>query len=209
MNTIVSEKAFKRFVAIIENLINKRRLMFEWQYIRKITPWDTNTTPPEVMAFIRATPPGRALDLGCGTGTNAITMARAGWEVCGVDFSARAITAARKKAKKAGLAIAFHTADVTALDMLDAPFDYVLDIGCLISIDNGKRGSYAETIRRLTRSGACYMLYAWLPRPWKGRIWGVSPEEVEKLLGPAFVCQNVVKGEERGFGSAWHWYEKR
>jgi SAM-dependent methyltransferase len=42
--------------------------------------------PSEVMDSIARTPPGTALDLGCGTGTNAIAVARHGWRVTGVDF---------------------------------------------------------------------------------------------------------------------------
>ncbi|MCK7512216.1 MAG: methyltransferase domain-containing protein [Desulfobacterales bacterium] len=71
------------------------RWRFEWRYWRGNTPWDTNITPPEVMEFIAETPPGRALDLGCGTGTNAIALARHGWQATGVDFAPKAVHKAR------------------------------------------------------------------------------------------------------------------
>jgi 2-polyprenyl-3-methyl-5-hydroxy-6-metoxy-1,4-benzoquinol methylase len=96
----------------------------------KSTPF----TPPEVMEFIAQTRPGKALDLGCGTGTNAITLARHGWQVTGVDFSPKAIRQARRKATAEGLKIEFHAADVTDLAMLTGPYDYVLDIGCLFTL---------------------------------------------------------------------------
>ena len=47
-------------------------------------PWDTGITPPELVSFIESSPPGKALDPGCGAGTNAIYMAQKGWEASGV-----------------------------------------------------------------------------------------------------------------------------
>jgi len=60
-------------------------------------PWDTGISPPELLEFIRTHNPGRAIDLGCGTGTNVITLVNAGWDVTGVDFAPRAIKIARRK----------------------------------------------------------------------------------------------------------------
>jgi len=144
------------------------RWKFQWRYWRRQTPWDTQVTPPEVMEFIARTPPGKALDLGCGTGTNAITLARHGWRVTGVDFIPKAISAARAKAARSGVAIEFLVANVTDLSALSGPFDYVLDIGCLHALKAEDRSRYATNMSRMLRPQAWYMLYAWLPRPWKG-----------------------------------------
>lgn len=181
---------------------------FEVRYWRRLTPWDTQVTPPEVMEFIAGSPPGKALDLGCGTGTNAVTLARRGWEVTGVDFAPKAIRIARRKAATAGLTISFHAADVTDQSMLTGPYDYVLDIGCLFVLKERERLKYAAELTRLTRAGAWYMLYAWLPRPWKGGTWGVSTEEVDSLIGGPFSKKRQVIGEEKGHPSAWYWYQK-
>jgi 2-polyprenyl-3-methyl-5-hydroxy-6-metoxy-1,4-benzoquinol methylase len=185
------------------------RWKFEWRYWRKNTPWDTNITPPEVMEFIAATPPGKALDLGCGTGTNAITLARHGWQATGVDFAPKAVRTARRKAKQAELKIDFHCADASDLGMLTGPFDYVLDIGCLFTLKEKARIKYAAELARLLRPQGDYMLYAWLPRPWKGGIWGISVEAVESLLNNDFTRSRLVIGEEKSHPSAWYWYRRR
>lgn len=185
------------------------RLRFEWRYWRGDTPWDTNVTPPEVTAFLAAAPPGRALDLGCGTGTNAITLARCGWRVTAVDFSPKAILTARRKAQKAGVDVDFLLADVTRLESLEGPYDYALDIGCLLGLRPGERSRYARELARLLRPGADYMLYAWFPRRVRRRIRGIAPEEVEALLAGQFRRVWTRLGEERGRPSAWYRYCRR
>jgi 2-polyprenyl-3-methyl-5-hydroxy-6-metoxy-1,4-benzoquinol methylase len=184
------------------------RWKFQWRYWRGQTPWDTQITPPEVMEFIAHTKPGKALDLGCGTGTNAITLARHGWEVTGIDFASKAIRRARRKAATAGLKIDFHIADVTDLHMLTDMHDYALDIGCLFTLEEKDRVKYADALARLLRPQGWYMLYAWLPRCWKGRLWGISAEEVESLLRAKFSKVRTVIGEEMGHPSMWYWFRR-
>lgn len=193
----------------VRQWMNPSRWKFQWRYWRGRTPWDTNVTPPEVTAFLDAHPPGRALDLGCGTGTNAITLALCGWDVVGVDFASKAIRAARRKAAAAGLKIDFHQADVTDLGMLAGPFDYVLDIGCLFTLNPDGRINYAEELVRLTKPQTHYMLYAWLPRPWRGKVRGLAAEEIDSLLGEAFSRERMEVGEDKGHPSAWYWFQRR
>ncbi|MFO7964017.1 MAG: class I SAM-dependent methyltransferase [Desulfobacterales bacterium] len=195
--------------AILKKAVNRGRLMFQWRYFRGQTPWDTEVTPPEVIEFMENTPPGKALDLGCGTGTNAITLALRGWEVTGVDFVGKAIRTARKKAAKAGLDIEFHVADVTDLSFLNGTYDYVLDIGCLFTLEGEDRIRYARNLKRLMKPNGVFMLYAWLPRPRKKTTWGIAPEEVDALLKPDFIEIRTAIGEEKGFPTGWYWYRKK
>jgi SAM-dependent methyltransferase len=196
-------------IKALERILNRARWRFKWRYWRGDTPWDTQITPPEVEAFISQHPPGRALDLGCGTGTNAITLARHGWRVTGVDFVPSAIRAACAKADGSGLAVEFFVADVTRLETLNGPYDYVLDIGCLFSLAPEEKLNYRSQLRRLLRPGGCYMLYAWLPRLWQGRTIGIAVEDVHRLLKADLVRERVLVGEERGHGSAWYWYRRK
>jgi SAM-dependent methyltransferase len=194
---------------LLTRIFNPNWWRFQYRYWRGRTPWDTQITPPEVMAFIADTPPGRALDLGCGTGTNAITLARHGWRVTGVDFIAGAIRQARHKTAAAGLAIDFIQASVTDLSILSGPYSYVLDIGCLFGLMEEDRKKYAANLRRLMGPQSWYMLYAWHPRIYKGKVMGISSEEVDRLLGDGFEKIKEALGEERGAATAWYWYRRR
>jgi ubiquinone/menaquinone biosynthesis C-methylase UbiE len=95
-----------------------RRLFFEWRYLRRQAPWDTGQSPPELLAALARLSPGKALDLGCGTGTNLRTMAKAGWQVTGVDFSSQAIDRARRKLRSFGPQVHLIHGDVSRLPEL-------------------------------------------------------------------------------------------
>lgn len=194
--------------------MNLRQLFFDFQYRFSKPPWDSGITPPEVVAFVQdTTTRGRALDLGCGTGTNAIYLAQHGYRTVGVDFSAKAIATAREKARRTGLAIEFHVADVTRLDFLREPFDFILDIGCFHAVDVPARTRYVAGIARLTRPGNTYLLYAFAPRPPERparltplRNVGITPEDVARTFAPHFTLDKIEHGEDRTRASAWYWF---
>ena len=190
------------------NLLKPRWWRFEWRYWRHRTPWDTNITPPEVMAFIEQTPPGRALDLGCGTGTNAITLTQHGWQVTAIDFSIKAIRRARRKAASSGLSIDFQLGDVSDLSAVTGPFDYGLDIGCLFALSPEARQRYIDGLARLLPAGSRYMLYAWLPSRSGDKVMGLSTEEVSALVGPYFQQDQIVEGRDGDKVSAWYWFTR-
>ena len=115
-----------------------RKSWWDILYILGKTPWDTGVTPPELVDLVEGEqiPHGRALDIGCGTGTNAIYLAQHGFEAFGVDISWFAIWRARRKARRCGTPVSFYTGDVTKLGLPSVPaninpVDLVVDIGCL------------------------------------------------------------------------------
>jgi len=71
-------------------------------------------------------PPGRALDLACGEGRNAIWLAELGWRATGVDFSQVAITKARERASQASLDVEFVCADLLDYEPERDAYDLVL-----------------------------------------------------------------------------------
>lgn len=71
-----------------------------------------SSAPSEfLVAETEALPPGRALDVACGAGRNAVWLARRGWRVTGVDFSDVALGAARELAASAGVEVEWIEAD--------------------------------------------------------------------------------------------------
>ena len=100
--------------------------------------------------------PGRALDLGCGTGRNAIYLAGHGWETVGVEMSGYAVEVARRKAAAQGVPARFVKGDVTRLPDLDIgpPFNLFMDGGCFHTIPPGLRDAYAESVTAVAAPGA-------------------------------------------------------
>lgn len=154
------------------------------------------------MSFVEdaRTPPGRALDLGCGTGTNAVYLATHGWDVVGIDFSPKAISLARARATASGLTRGVHflLADVSRPPDLGAPFSLVLDIGCLHSVPAVARESYARVVTHALRAGGTYLLYAFCPPD----RYGIARDEVERLFAPHLRLDSFAKGTGRP--SAWY-----
>jgi cyclopropane fatty-acyl-phospholipid synthase-like methyltransferase len=146
-----------------------------------------------------AVPIGRALDLGCGTGTNVIYLAQHGWEVVGVDFSARAIQRARQKAN--GIAGArFVAGDVTRLRQLDlqGPFDFVLDIGTYHGLPTKVRHTYVQGVVEVTRPGTLLLMWEIADR--MTSIPGaptMQANEIADRFGKDFVVERVESGKGR------------
>jgi SAM-dependent methyltransferase len=70
--------------------------------------------------------PGRALDLACGEGQNAIWLASLGWDVTGVDYSEVALAKARARAEREGARVDFVCADLVEYEPAVAQFDLVI-----------------------------------------------------------------------------------
>jgi cyclopropane fatty-acyl-phospholipid synthase-like methyltransferase len=195
-----------------------RKLFFEFQYRFSKPPWDSGITPPEVVAFFaKNSVQGRALDVGCGTGTNSIFLAQHGLQVVGVDYSPQAIATARAKTQRLNLGIDFHVADVTQLDFLQEPFDYVLDIGCFHGITLEGRQKYAAHLARLTHRNSVFMLYAISPRPPKTRNGlvpfrnvGATSDDVQNTFLQNFSLEHIEHGGDRlERQSAWFWFKRK
>ena len=135
-----------------------QKLMFNFYYFQK-PPWDTGVSPPELMEYIHTHPPGTALDLGCGSGTNVITLAKHGWKATGVDFAYRAIAVAKRKIRQEKVEVQLVAGDVTDLTMLRNPFDFILDIGCFHLLENENIQKYVKNILRLIKPGGTYLMW--------------------------------------------------
>jgi SAM-dependent methyltransferase len=115
-------------------------------------PWDTGEPDRHLVEVVRAfpVPPGRALEVGCGTGTNAVWLASAGFAVHAVDIAATAIEAARERARKSGASVELETLDFLRDDLQAGPFDFIFDRGCLHVFDDvDDQVQFARRVARL------------------------------------------------------------
>lgn len=183
-----------------------------YRYWRGNTPWDSGIVPPEIVEAAEGREPGRALDLGCGTGTTSVYLAGLGWHTLGVDFVGKAVRMARRKAQQAGVSerARFVNGDVTRLyDIsLTPPYDWVIDIGCGHAVPYDKQPDYAESIADVMRPGGLLMIYAHMPGD--DRPIGLTPERAQELYTPYFRHLRTVVSDDTasGWRSAWHWFER-
>jgi SAM-dependent methyltransferase len=160
------------------------------RYEKGDTPWETGQPSSELQRVVGAVPirPCRALELGCGTGSNAVWLAQQGFDVTAVDFSPLAIEQARQRAGASGASIRFLTADVLhPPPELAGPFDFFFDRGCYHVVRREDVAAYLETLRRLTRSGTQGLVLAGNARePHEPGPPVVSEEQIRTELGFLF-----------------------
>jgi SAM-dependent methyltransferase len=130
-------------------------------YRRNAAPWDTGRPSSELARAIRdgVVQPGRALELGCGTGTNAIYLAQQGFDVTAIDIAPTALKLAKEKADKANVAVHWVQADVLNPPKMDT-FDFVFDRGCYHGVRRQNAAGYVEAVRRLSHPGAKILILA-------------------------------------------------
>ena len=112
--------------------------------------------------------PGRALDLGCGFGRNAVHLARRGFDVEAVDYSEAAIAWGREAAQQAGVGIAFVRSDVFELQPAEAAYDLVYDGGCFHHIAPHRRAQYVDLVVRALRPGGTFGMTCFRPEGGSG-----------------------------------------
>ncbi len=80
------------------------------------------------------------IDLGCGTGRNAIFLAQHGFDVTGVDIASAGIGEARRRAQAAGLQVKFVVDDLADLQRIKGTFDFLMHFGTLDDLSAGGSG---------------------------------------------------------------------
>jgi SAM-dependent methyltransferase len=132
---------------------------------------------------VKTLPVGRALDLGCGHGPNALKLAKLGWTVVGIDWAAHAVDLAQKAAAAKKLPATFLVADVTTWKPTEQ-FDLVISTYALPG-GNGSRFALQTAMNALKPGGT--LLVAEWDRS-MNEVWDIvdnsllSPEQIANLL---------------------------
>jgi SAM-dependent methyltransferase len=133
---------------------------WDQHYEEGFLPWDTDEPDPNLVAAVERfeIAPGRALDIGCGTGTHAVWLASRGFDVLGVDVSPRAVerAEARAAATPNGRKCSFGTADFLSDPPSGESFDFVFDRGCFHVFDEpSDRARFAANV------AGCLATHGW------------------------------------------------
>jgi len=152
---------------------------------------------------------GRVLDVGCGSGDNALLAAALGLETTGVDAAPSAIATAERKASERGLRVRFLVCDVLDLAELGERFDTVLDCGLFHCFHPGDRPELAASLGAVLPPGGRYFLMCFSdlqPGTWGPRR--VSGAEIRAAFATGWRIDRLERtgmavAFEPGSASAW------
>lgn len=128
-------------------------------------------------------PPGRALDLGCGTGRNTLYLACRGWSAVGIDMLDRAIDKARSRAVGAAASARFISGDVTRLNDLGIGDRYhlIVDSGCYYGLSGSQREAYAAGVTQVAAEQALLLMAGFTKIP--GVAGGIGDDDLRRRFG--------------------------
>jgi cyclopropane fatty-acyl-phospholipid synthase-like methyltransferase len=134
--------------------------------------------------------PGRALDVGCGAGREAIYLAENGFDVIGVDISPTAIGMAQKAALAAGVEADFRVDDVTEMTSVSGKFDLIVDYGTLNDLNEAQRDAYMTHVFPLAAENSHFVLMCFDKK--------LPEEEIERRFGGYYHVERVTSKSEVG-----------
>ncbi|MBI2694880.1 class I SAM-dependent methyltransferase [Mycobacterium nebraskense] len=199
------------------------QLVYRAIYRAGLIIWRRAAPPVELVDLIEgpgALPAGRALDLGCGTGTDTIYLATHGWNVTAVDMVPKALAIGRHNATVAGVAARFVQGDVTRLDELGVGDGYtlILDFGCFHTLPEDRRPAYVTGVSHAAPA-ATLLLYGFRRPPRTAPMHaGMSVEEVKRrFIGAGWelveakpsVVKPMLISRAEGLFELWHYQLRR
>jgi hypothetical protein len=126
-------------------------------------PFDTGRPEPELIKLVEQgviRPPARVVDIGCGSGNNAVYLAQKGFDVTGIDIAPSALKVGEDLARKAGVKVRWVLASVLEEPLPLEAFDILLDRGTYHGLRKIGGPQYIKTARRYSRPGSQFVLMA-------------------------------------------------
>lgn len=157
---------------------------FTERYAKGEAPWDTGRPSSELVAALDSAKlkGTTVLEIGSGTGINAVELARRGFQVTAVDLVEQAVEISRERAREAKVNVDFRVADVLK-DDLGGPYDILFDRGVYHVLRLIDLKAFQNVLKKVTRSGSL----------WLSLAGNANEEESEK--GPPVVHEHEIRAE--------------
>lgn len=165
----------------------QRRLQWDLPYQTGAeTVWDTGHASTELKRMVEAgrIKPCRAVEIGCGIGSDAIYLASRGFDVTAIDIAPTALNVAARKAEQAGVNVTWLLADILNPPTL-APFDVVYDRGCYHEVRQHDPKAYVAAVKKLTHDRSKVLILAGNAN--KDAYW--------RFEGPPRVKEQDIRGD--------------
>jgi SAM-dependent methyltransferase len=133
---------------------------FNERYVTGNLPWNINRPDFNLISTVRdyGIGPCKALDIGCGTGDNALWLARQGFAVTGIDSAEKAVDLALQKSEKNKLQADFFVRDILHDEIPGNPYDFAFDRGCFHTYGKKRqRRAFAKNVHTLLRKGGHWL----------------------------------------------------
>lgn len=167
---------------------------FEQAYTTGTPPWEIGRAQPEILELEEAGAfADPVLDVGCGTGDNAIALADRGHEVWGIDAAPTAIERARAKAGDRRIELRVH--DALDLGALGRRFASAFDSGVFHTFDDADRARFPASLGAALEPGAVYHLLCFSEHEPPG--WGprrVTQAEIRATFTDGWRVEDIREG---------------
>ncbi|MBT2693811.1 class I SAM-dependent methyltransferase [Bacillus sp. ISL-55] len=155
--------SYEDLLTMLDHLL-KEESEFNWDYFysdrEKKVPFFENHPDENLVEYVETEriKAGKALELGCGPGRNAIYLSRNDFHVDAVDKSEEGLGWAEERAKEQGVHVNFIQRNIFDLDIEEGTYDLVYDSGCFHHIPPHRRMSYIDLVKRALKPGGFFAL---------------------------------------------------
>ncbi len=193
---------------------------YQWASEWSQLPWAHDEPTLFLPEICKQRPPGKALDIGCGSGTDSVYLAMQGWDVTALDFVPKALEFTQQRAQAAGADVTPVEADITTWNV-PHEFDLVLDHGLLHNMDPVRYDAYRERVMDALAPEGDFVLLHWhplYPGQGNGKVGPnrTSREDIKAFFAPDFHERFFAREEFEdlpdmvggGMTQAYYWFQR-
>jgi 2-polyprenyl-3-methyl-5-hydroxy-6-metoxy-1,4-benzoquinol methylase len=160
-----------------------QKFYFDLSYKFGFAEWDVNKAQPDLINLVKQGKINgqKILDIGCGSGDNAIYLAKQGFEVTGIDYAKKGIQLAKSRAEKSHTSVDFLVGDAFNLSWLNYQFDTVIDYGLYHNIPLEKLDKYLSSVEQVIKPNGLFIIQSF------------GENAPKSNFGPRQVTENELK----------------